>query len=205
MDRSQIGELFYITPVSNVGSIISTGVLSHTRAVEIGHRSVALDVIQEKRERVRVSPTRMLHDHANLYVCARNPMMFYVVHHNPIEDVCLLRVSPDVLDLDDVVVTDGNASSAWTTRFDPPSVGIPALDFDRVHARYWTHPNDQIEEWEHSRVKAAEVLVPDLVDPGHIIGAYAATPGVAALVAPLVGSRDVQLAPYPFFPGSGWR
>jgi ssDNA thymidine ADP-ribosyltransferase, DarT len=205
VDRSQVGELFYIAPVANVASIMAIGILSHSNAARVGHQSVALNVIQEKRARVRVSPTRMLHDHANLYVCARNPMMFYVVHHNPIREVCLLRVFPGVLDLDDVVVTDGNASSTWTTRFDPPSVGIPALDYARVHARYWTHPGDQTAEWEHSRVKAAEVLVPESVDPGYIIGAYAPTREVASTLTPLLRDRDVRVASYPFFAGSGWR
>lgn len=118
--------------------------------------------------------------------------------------VCLLRISPNVLDLPNVVVADGNASSHWTTRFDPPAVGLPRIDFDRVHDRYWTHPDDQIEEWEHSRVKAAEVLIPDLVDPGYIVGAYAPTPGVAAALTAVIGPRDVRVARSPFFDGQGW-
>jgi hypothetical protein len=202
--RSEIGELFYITPVHNVRNIATIGILSHNHAARVRHASVALEVIQERRSRIRVSSARMLHDHANLYFCARNPMMYHVIHHNPIADVCILRVSSDVLGLPDVVVADGNASSG-STRFDTPAVGLPLIDFDRVHARFWTHRDDLFEEWEHSRVKAAEVLVPDLLDPRYIIGAYAPTPGVAAAVKAVIGRRDVTVARYPFFEGMGWR
>lgn len=205
MHRSQIQELFYIAPVANVRGIVTTGILSHNHAARVMHTSVALDVIQERRSHVRVSSTRMLHDHANLYVCGRNAMMYYVVHHNPIKDVCLIRLSHEVLDLEDVVVTDGNAASGYTTRFDPAPLGISNLDFDRVHARSWKHPDDQIEEYEHKRVKAAEVLVPDLIPPTYILGAYAPTSAVKAALDPIIGRyRDVTVARYPFFDGIGW-
>ena len=197
MDRSQIGELFLIAPVANVPSMLRYGILSNQRAARLTHRSVALQVIQQRREHIRVAPRRMLHDYANLYFCARNPMMFYVVHHNPIDEVCLLRIAPEVLDLPDVVVSDGNASSDYT-RFDSPAVGLPRLDFERVHARYWNH-DDVIAHWEHSRVKCAEVLLPDSVPVGYILGAYAPTADVGAVLMPMLLGRDVRVAPYPFF------
>ena len=85
MDRADVGELFLIAPMANVGSIISLGILSHTQAARVPHRSVALASVQDRRERVRVSSRRMLHDYANLYFCARNPTMYYIVNHNQIE------------------------------------------------------------------------------------------------------------------------
>lgn len=198
MRREDVGELFLIAPVANIASILDLGVLSHTQAAHVPHGSVALASVQERRERVRVSPTRMLHDHANLYICARNPTMYYIVMHNRIDDVCLLRISPDVLDLPNVVVTDRNAASGGMSRFDPPAVGLPLIDFEVVHAEYWTHP-DPAATWDHSRRKCAEVLVPDRVEPSLILGAYAPTPtGLAAVQAAMPG-WDVRLAPYPFF------
>jgi ssDNA thymidine ADP-ribosyltransferase, DarT len=202
--RSEVGELFYITHVANVGSILATGILSHNLATSRTHISVALNVIQEIRSRIAVSPTRMLHDHANLYLCGRGPMMSYVVHHNRIADVCVLRVTSEMLDLQDVVVSDGNASSKWT-RFDTPAVGLPGIDVNRLHAEWWTHPGEPVvEKWEHARQKAAEVLVPEFVDRRRIIGAYAPTDGVAEALRAVMGPLDVTVARYPFFDGSGW-
>jgi hypothetical protein len=144
----------------------------------------------------------MLHDHANLYICGRNAMMYYVVNHNPIHDVCLLRVSPDVLDLPDVVVADGNAARRMMTKFDDSARGIATVDFDRVHAERWTNHADPAENYEHKRVKQAEVLVPDLVDPRYIVGAYAPTNGAAAAVATASrGKIEVVVTKYTFFRG----
>lgn len=69
------------------------GILSHNRAARVRHATVDLDTVQEIRSNVRVSPRRMLHDHANLYVCGRNAMMYHVVHNNPINGVCPFDLS----------------------------------------------------------------------------------------------------------------
>lgn len=199
MRRADVGELYFIVPVANIESIISLGILSHTMAARVPHRSVALASVQDRREHVRVSPTRMLHDFANLYVCARNPAMYYIVNNNPIDEVCLLRISPAVFDLPGVVVTDRNAASGGMSRFDPPDAGLSLIDYDEVHAQYWTHPEDRAAAWNHSRKKCAEVLVPDRVDPALILGAYAPTVAALAVVQAAMPGWDVRMAPYPFF------
>lgn len=84
------------------------------------------------------------------------------------------------------------------SRFDPPAVGLALIDYDEVHAQYWTHP-DAGSTWDHSRKKCAEVLVPDKVDPGLILGAYAPTASVLAVVQAAMPAWDVRIAPYPFF------
>jgi hypothetical protein len=199
---SQVGELFYITKIGNVGSILRSGILSHNRASPVAHARVDLDAVQERRANIRISPTRMLHDHANLYVCGRNAMMYHVINHNPIDEICLLRVSPDVLDLPDVVVSDGNAARRWMTRFDSAADGIAALDFDQVHARYWNHA-DAAEKDERMRVKQAEVLVPNIIDPRFIVGAYAPTAAASTALAAVSGGRlPVVVTRYTFFRGA---
>jgi hypothetical protein len=112
MLRSDIAELQYITPIVNIPSIVAHGILSHSRAERLMHESVAMDAIQERRAK-RTLPTGMrLHDYANLYFSARNPMMY--LRRGRHRELCVLRVSPDVLDLPGVVVADGNASSGYT-------------------------------------------------------------------------------------------
>jgi hypothetical protein len=196
VNRSQVGELFYITHVANAMSIATIGILSHNRAAKLVHTSVALDVIQERRERVAVG-ARMLHDHANLYLCGRNPMMYHVIHHNPIDQVCLLRISPDVLDLPGVAVASFNASR-WGVRFDPPIAGLAKLAFDEVHERDWRRADD-VEQYRLKGIKCAEVLVPDVVEPRHILGAYAPTAAAHSALSSLARIRDVRIAPEPFF------
>jgi hypothetical protein len=87
------------------------------------------------------------------------------------QEICVLRVRPDVLDLPNVVVTNSNAGSKYV-RFSPAPSGLAIVDIDRTFARNWKHPEDQVDEWRHSAQKCAEVLVPHVVPPKYIMGAY---------------------------------
>ena len=41
MDRDEVREFHFITPISNLGSILMHGILSHERVAELKHLSVA--------------------------------------------------------------------------------------------------------------------------------------------------------------------
>src|SRR5712691_2607983 len=49
--------------------------------------------------------------YVNLYLCARNPILYKRQSRHA--ELCVLRIDPRVLDLPGVVVTDGNAASAY--------------------------------------------------------------------------------------------
>ncbi len=178
MELADLPELHYITPIANVRSIYRAGILSHARAQGVVHSSVAMPVIQERRARLYVPGGRRLHEYVNLYICARNPMLF--LRKDQHAELCVLRVSPDVLDLPGVVVTSGNASSAYV-RFGAGAAGLALVDRNLTFADYWTDP-DPIAYFQKKSAKCAEVLVPDLVHPRFLLGAYASgDAGLAAL------------------------
>jgi hypothetical protein len=166
--REELDELHYITPIGNVPSILQSGIVSHHRASQTQHISVAMQTIQARRARVNVPGGRKLHEYANLYVCARNPMLFRLRGQHA--DLCVLRVDTEVLDLPDVVVTDGNASSDYI-RFAPAPRGLSIVDRALTFAEYWTDP-DLIQYFRKKSAKCAEVLVPDRIAPQFIQGAY---------------------------------
>ena len=109
-----------------------------------------------------------LHEYVNLYICARNPMMYK--RRESHASLCVLRVSTNVLEKPGVVITDGNASSEFV-RFSAAPGGLAIVDKELAFAEYWTH-QDEIEHWRRKRAKCAEVLVPDRVDPKFLIGIY---------------------------------
>lgn len=168
MDRSDLEELHYITPIANVPSILARGILSFRRAQPLGPHSVASTAVQARRKGKRVPGGRLLHEYANLYICARNPMLY--VRSAQHQDLCVLRVSTDILDAPGAVIADGNAASEYTA-FGPSPDGLARIDRGLVFAEYWTDP-DQIEHWRKARAKCAEVLVPDRVDAGYVDGVY---------------------------------
>lgn len=127
MERADVLELYYITPITNLPSIIAHGIVSHTAAARLPHVSVANEDVQSRRAQKVVPGGRRLHDYVNLYICARNPMLYLVRHR----DVCVVSVCPSVLDREGVVITDRNASVGYA-RFAPSPSGLEIVDREGV-------------------------------------------------------------------------
>lgn len=203
MRRDQLYELHYITPVSNLPSILREGILCNQASRRHGHASVAMPEIQERRSFKTVPGGRRLHDYACLYLHARNPMLYKRKDRHA--ELCILRVSTDVLELPEVVITSQNASSDYVRFYSAPD-GLKYLDYELVFAEYWTHPDDPIEEYRHKSIKCAEVLVPDRVRLDYIFGAYVSNPDTRTIVethARLAGHPlEVVVDRHLFFLGS---
>jgi len=182
-----------MTPVENLASIAEHGILSHVHAAAVRHASVALESVQDHRATKRVPGGRPLHEYVNLYFDARNAMMFM----RRSSDLIVVRVRPCVLDLANVVVSDGNAANG-PTRFFPSPAGLEHLDADRVYAEWWTH-SDYWEQQERKRQRQAEVLVPDVVTSDHILGCYTWTDAEATRCRLLVADWTVEVKPHVYF------
>jgi ssDNA thymidine ADP-ribosyltransferase, DarT len=165
MDK-RVSELHCIMPIGNLASVVAHGILSYERAAKLAHRSVAMPAMQDRRDVKTVPGGLRLHQYANLYFHARNPMLS--ARRN--EDVCVLRVSTAVLQVEATVITDQNAASKYVRFYAPSQLNL--LNFDDIYARDWRHPDDQIREWQHKSCKCAEVLVPHRVQASLIMGAY---------------------------------
>jgi hypothetical protein len=164
-------ELHNIQHIANLPSLLTLGILSNDRSKSLGkHESVALEVIQDRREKVIVPNTnRRLHSYANVYFNARNKMMSRLRGQH--RDLCVLRLNKKIFLCNGVVVADQNASSDYV-RFGGGVNGLKLIDQNMVYARSWKHPEDQRLEWRHGSVVCAEVLVPDRVLPEDIMGVY---------------------------------
>ena len=168
MRRSDLNELHYITPIANVPSILKNGILCKNRAERLKPASIASQAIQGTRANKSVPGGLAIHDYANLYFCARNPMMSK--RRDQHREICVLRVSTEVLDIPNVVIADSNAASKYTAFWASPS-GLSKVTGEWVFAEYWTDP-DQITQWRKAAAKCAEVLVPRRIEPNMIQGAY---------------------------------
>jgi ssDNA thymidine ADP-ribosyltransferase, DarT len=164
---NRVTELQCIMPIGNIPSVLARGILSHETAAKLEHRSVAMPAMQDRRDVKTVPGGLRLHQYANLYFHARNPMLSVRRH----EDVCVLRVSTAVLEIQGTVITDQNAASNYVRFYAPAQSNL--LDFNDIYARDWRHPDNQIREWQHKSSKCVEVLVPQRVQANLLIGAYA--------------------------------
>ncbi len=175
MTFDELEELHYITSIGNMDSILNLGILSHRGARTIQHQSVAMREIQERRQGVVVPGlrgNRPLHEYANLYFHARNPMLYQIVHRSTDmhKEICIVKISKEILNRVGVIVSDKNASSEYV-RFYNVRDGLRMLDTGFIFAQYWNH-DDPIEKYIRTSIKCAEVLVPDIVPIDYILGAY---------------------------------
>lgn len=190
MIREELKELHYIAPIVNVPSLVTHGILSHNKASKIKHESCASQDIQDRRARVVVPGGRPLHDYANFYFNARNPMM-HLIKDDHIELV-VLAISPEIIDLSGVIITDCNASRDYAL-FKPAPDGLDVIDADLIFAEFWTHPSNRIKYDRHKGIMCAEVLVPDKVDANYIIKAYVSCSQSYEATASILSAAGISL------------
>jgi hypothetical protein len=166
----RVTELHCIMPIENIPSVIRHGILSHEQASRLSHNDISLSDVQDRRKKEKIG-NLMLHQYANLYFCARNPMLY--LRSNQKDSLCILRVSKEILKCEGIVISDRNASAYDYVKFYESPNGLHHIDFDLVFAEYWTDTN-MFEYWRKKSIKCAEVLVPHCVEAGYIKGAYVA-------------------------------
>ncbi|MBI4755711.1 MAG: DUF4433 domain-containing protein [Betaproteobacteria bacterium] len=188
-------ELHCIMPMANIASVIAHGILSYERAAKLSHHSVAMQPVQDRRDHKHVPGGLKLHQYANLYFHARNPMLHRRL--SEADGLCVLRVSTQVLALPGAVITDQNAASDYVRFLAPAQWRL--LDWDDIFAMDWRHPGDPIAYWRHKSRKCAEVLIPHQVAPGFIVGAFVVDAGAAARLGDLGCTLPVAVDPVLFF------
>jgi hypothetical protein len=195
MKISDISELHYLTHIENLASITDKGILSHVLSREVPHQKIDMPEVQKKREGKPIPGGRQLHEYANLYFSARNPMLYKRKDRHT--ELCVLRVSIEVLDIPGVVIATGNAASDYVA-FYPPHKGIECLNKELIFAEYWTD-SDKIKEDKKRVAKCAEVLVPDRVPSKMILGVYVSCNEAKEKVKSLVPNLCVGFNPELFF------
>ncbi len=166
MKRSEVKALYFITPIENLESILEHGIVCFHSAKKLVTKSIADPVIQERREKIIPGINKKLHSFANLYFNPRNPMMYK--RKNMHQELCVLHIDASILDETGVIISDGNASSAYT-RFEPSPAGLKNIDIGYVFAKYWTS-DDYFEGLQCKRRICAEVLVPNKIGSRFICG-----------------------------------
>jgi hypothetical protein len=181
-------------PMDNIPSVLEHGILSYERASKLKHHSVAMQPVQERRDQKQVPGGLKLHQYANLYFHARNPMLFKRKDEAP--NLCVLSVSTKVLELPGTVISDQNAASDYVRFLHPSQWRL--LAFDDIYAMDWRHPNTPTY-WRQKARKCAEVLVAQRVDPQFLMGAHVLNDGAAVLLNSLGFTLAVKVSPELFF------
>jgi len=151
-------ELHHIVPIATIPSVLHHGILSDEQAAKNYPPSLITPGPQ-------IPKGLKLHQYARLYFDAHNPVLF----NRKTENLCVLRVSTEVFDIEGVVLTDQHASSPYARYLGPHQIG--QLNFDPIFSDNWEDPN-QIQHLRKKAAKCAEVLVPVCIPFCFISGAY---------------------------------
>ncbi|MEM0344084.1 MAG: DarT ssDNA thymidine ADP-ribosyltransferase family protein [Thermoplasmata archaeon] len=158
-------QLFYITPTTNIPSILERGILSHARVEResIPHQTIYDEAIVAMRGQKRINDNLFLADYANLFFEPRNAMLLRVLCTPPHNDdnIAILGVDKSILEMPNVLVTNGLAARSETRFFQACELTRVLAECERALC---------VEMWDGSTKskRMAECLVPDAVPPEYI-------------------------------------
>lgn len=194
MAKPSIRELYYLTHVNNLPSILKQGILSHTL---VATRRVEFTPIYDSQivsnRSLRSTPdSRSLWDYANLYFQPRNPMLYRVINEKGKNDIAILGIRPDVLQISGAFVATGNAASS-------PSEILPVKEGIQEIHKLWKVINNEwwTEEDGSKRKIMAECLLPDSVAPEFINTIYVTSQTTVETVKQLIKPSKVPVVPEP--------
>lgn len=159
--------VYNIMPIVNIPSVLQYGIVCFDHMQQIQHSSIAMNEVQMRRSKVEIPNGHALHQYANLYFSFHNPMLYK--RQGMADELCILALSSKVMDIDGCILADRNAATSLV-RFFSPLEGVEKLDFEKIHAQFWTDP-DPIIQREKKAIKCAEVLIPHSISTDYIVEA----------------------------------
>lgn len=214
-DGSNPSELHYICSIADVPSMLENGILSHKRVQKLKHSDISDQEVQKLRAKtVVVNPDRIaakktalvIHRCANLYFRAQNAMMYDIMKQDPRsrDRICVLRIDPRILQRDEVVIANKNASrkdssfhKASTFRFSQESSSMLLEDLSLVYSDI-----DTPKLGKRKAVCQSEVLIPYKLNPSYIQGIYVANATANKNLYAQIGNYPIPVDMHPtlFFP-----
>ena len=194
MHGSNIRELFYITHINNLSSILSRGVYSHEKIEtdEIHSTPIYDTNIVSRRKEITIPGGRNLWSYANLYFQPRNTMMYRVVHEKDPTDLAVVGIKTTILNENGIYITDGNAAHD-STQFYPPNKGMDILrkQWSIIQNDWWNRDDGS------KRKIMAECLIPNQVNPDNIQAVYVANNSTREKAQRILGDSNIPISTQP--------
>ncbi len=203
MTIHNFSEFHYIAHCDNLTSIMELGILSHNRADSLKKADISMDSVQRLRAQ-KVIPKELtdrhltVHDCANLYFNAKNPMLYK--RKDEQQKLCVLRVRHEVMDLPGAFIADRNAA-VGNAQFHKTQEAVNKLALGILCGAFWTDRNvSQEENKARGQFRCAELLVPDQIHPSYIGGMYVSSEKTKSAVEHLFnGQCPVPITVHPQF------
>ena len=192
----KIKNLYYITHIDNIPSILKNGILSHTliNKEDIKFTPIYDKQIVSNRAKKNAPNGKSLWDFANLYFQARNPMLYRVAIENGVDNLAILGINPNIIKKDNVFISVGNAASS-ASEILPAKEGLKVIKqkeiWKIINSEWWR------EEDGSKRKIMAECLVPEVVPSNFINTIYVANHKTAEKVADIIKTNFPKIAVVP--------
>lgn len=166
MIQPQIKNLYYITHINNIPSILENGILSHQQLLDSQVEFTPIydeNIVNHRQHRLR-SDTNTLWNYANLYFQPRNPMMYRVTKERSVNDIAIISIKPQVLEEPGIIITDGNAAHSQT-QFYSLHEGLKKLkDNWKILQNEWWKDTDGSKRIIMSECLISKQVQPTLID-----------------------------------------
>ena len=197
----KIKQLFYITHIDNVASILKHGVMSHKTIEEskIPFTKIYDASIVSSRQHRKTPDGKSLWEYANIYLQARNPMLYRVLCEKNASDIVVFGIDRTIMTTPCSFFSAGNAASML-------SEIVPIRESGKA---FKVVKNDIESQWwkdeDGSKRKImAECLIPNLIPPDHIRTIYVSNNTNADKVKAITTGLKIDVIPEPklFFENS---
>jgi O-acetyl-ADP-ribose deacetylase (regulator of RNase III) len=192
MTAARFKQLYYITHVDNLPSIMQHGILSHAEIERRGipYVSVYDEAIVQARKQRLAPDGNSLWNFANLYLRPKNAMLYRLKVGHHLDELVILGVRRGVANLPGAYISDGglgsplsqlHPSSSWKEVFQQL---LPDLD------REWWAEGDGSK-----RRMMAECLIPHGVDPEYLETIYTHNRECAEAVQSIAVTGSLEVVP----------
>lgn len=197
----KIKQLFYITHIDNVVSILKHGIMSHQQIEEtkIPFTKIYDTQIVSSRQYRQTPDNKSLWEYANVYLQARNPMLYRVLCEKDASEIVIIGIDRSIMANRDSFFSAGNAASYSS---DIVSIKDSGNAFKEVK-------NSLDNEWWNDvdgskRKIMAECLIPKKIDPEYLRTIYVSNDTNAEKVKAIANQYKIDVIPEPqlFFESS---
>ena len=201
--------LFFITHVGNLESILKKGILSPNNVDKLGiqPKEISNEKIVNTRKRIMVKGKNLV-DYAHVFFNPKNAFLYQKLKEYTHTKIVIIELTCDVSD-EGIYITNKNAAvDGFDTKIDAfsgldyykiiPSIEEDTLPIGRGWSRQpgWANP---------SRAKVmAECLVPDKISPKHFESIHVSAHDVKAEIIPMLyelPDLEIKVDPFMFFGG----
>jgi len=192
MKKADIKNLFYITHIRNIPSILKEGILSHSSIEKlIEEKKIRIqtvynkEIIRKRKHKIAPDGNNLWH-FANLYFQPRNPMLYKVISEKGRNDIVILCIDKKVMDQEGAFISIGNAASHLSEIL-PTDIGYEKILKTNINREWWK------EEDGSKREIMAECLIPHKVKSEYIYTIYTANHETANKVKRLIKPAKIEI------------